>query len=69
VSPCFFIPGPAAATSAGLRAALDDEPMIELRRAIRAGQRRECESCVCSMWREPIEIADLQFPRWRHARV
>ena len=25
--------------------------MVELRRAIRAGERRECERCVCSMYR------------------
>ncbi|HEU4781541.1 MAG TPA: radical SAM/SPASM domain-containing protein [Steroidobacteraceae bacterium] len=71
VAPCFFIPGPAAAVApdAGLRAALDSEPMIELRRAIRAGERRECERCVCSMWRDPVETADRRFPRRPHAGV
>jgi MoaA/NifB/PqqE/SkfB family radical SAM enzyme len=53
-APCFFIPAPAGiAPGTSLRAALESEPMIELRRAIRAGERRECERCVCSMWREP----------------
>jgi hypothetical protein len=26
--------------------------MVELRRAIRDGERRECERCVCSMYRQ-----------------
>ena len=53
VAPCFFIPGPALGSSAtGLAAALESQPMVDLRRAIRAGERRECERCVCSMWRD-----------------
>jgi len=68
VAPCFFIPGPAdSAPGTALRTALGSDSMIELRRAIRAGERRECERCVCSMWREPREFADRQFPRSAHA--
>jgi len=68
VAPCFFIPGPAdAAPGTPLGAALGGDSMIELRRAIRAGERRECERCVCSMWREPREFADHRFPRSAHA--
>lgn len=67
VSPCFFIPGPAAARGLSLSAALDGAPMIELRRAIRAGERAECERCVCSMYREPAELASLRLPRRAHA--
>jgi len=55
VSPCFFIPGPAAAIGAGIEAQLTSAPMAELRRAIRAGERSECTRCVCSMYREPGE--------------
>lgn len=62
VAPCFFIPGPPA-RGATLRAALEDAPMIELRRAIRAGERTECARCVCSMYREPAELAALRLPR------
>ena len=70
VAPCFFIPGPTdIAPGNALRAALESESMIELRRAIRAGERRECERCVCSMWREPREFADSHFPRSAHAGV
>jgi len=52
VSPCFFIPGPASAVGEGLATQLAGAPMVELRRAIRNGERRECERCVCSMYRQ-----------------
>lgn len=53
VSPCFFIAGPADACSRdGLDQALDRSDMVALRTAIRAGERPECATCVCSMWRE-----------------
>jgi MoaA/NifB/PqqE/SkfB family radical SAM enzyme len=57
VSPCFFIPGPTdSAAAADLSAALDSEAMRELRADIRASRRRECERCVCSLWRDPAEL-------------
>ena len=60
VSPCFFIPGPPDAVARdGLDDALNIEPMLDLRRAIRSGQRAECARCVCSLWRDPEEQADL----------
>ena len=62
VAPCFFIPGPALAPHApDLGAALASEPMRELRSAIRGGRRRECERCVCSMWRDPAALARETF--------
>ena len=67
VSPCFFIPGPAESGAQSLEAALTSPPMVELRRAIRAGERAECRRCVCSMYREPAELARLQLPRRAHA--
>lgn len=60
VQPCFFISGPAEATLRHNVAPLDDlsntlnsEPMRKLRGSIRAGERAECQTCVCSMWRDP----------------
>ena len=54
VQPCFFIPGPPDAEAWGdFRSALDSEGMAARREEIRAGQRPECSTCVCSMWREP----------------
>lgn len=53
--PCFFIAGPtqAAALTSGLDAALNSAPMTALRAQIRAGQRPECATCVCPLWRTP----------------
>jgi MoaA/NifB/PqqE/SkfB family radical SAM enzyme len=65
VSPCFFIPGPTRGEN--LRPALGREPSVELRRAIRAGERPECARCVCSMYRTPVDLADEAFPRRTHA--
>ncbi len=57
VAPCFFIAGPAHAPRAPeLVEALASEPMRALRAAIRAGQRPECERCVCSMWRDDAAL-------------
>jgi Fe-coproporphyrin III synthase len=61
VQPCFFISGPAgiAAVSSGIEdlpAALNSRPMAALRSSIRAGERAECKTCVCSMWRDPEGI-------------
>lgn len=66
VQPCFFISGPAQATlyanGAGfedLAGALNDERMATLRRAIHAGARAECKTCVCSMWRDTSNLERL----------
>jgi len=62
VSPCFFIPGPLASFArADLGAALNADPMTELRGDILRGLRPECARCVCSMWREPERRAAADF--------
>jgi Fe-coproporphyrin III synthase len=61
VQPCFFIEGPvdARVSSAGadsnddLTRVLNRGDLSALRRTIRVGARRECKTCVCSMWRDP----------------
>jgi Fe-coproporphyrin III synthase len=63
VAPCFFIPGTAAVSGTGIAAALASTQMVDLRRAIRAGERHECQRCVCSMYREPAELAAMRLPR------
>jgi MoaA/NifB/PqqE/SkfB family radical SAM enzyme len=69
VAPCFFIPGPGATTHGGLTAALAAEKMVQLRGAIRAGERGECTRCVCSMWRDPATFGseDFLLPARQHA--
>ncbi len=64
VQPCFFISGPGEAAGVhGSGAPLDDlsstlngERMSALRASIRAGERAECKTCVCSMWRDPQRL-------------
>lgn len=54
VQPCFFISGPSElSTSEGLARAVDHDAMRALRSAIADGERHECKTCVCSMWRDP----------------
>jgi MoaA/NifB/PqqE/SkfB family radical SAM enzyme len=55
VQPCFFIPGPGTSAADGdLGRVLDQPEMVALRKSIRAGQRAECVSCVCSLYRESL---------------
>lgn len=67
VSPCFFIAGPESAAGT-LRAQLEHPAMQELRAAIRAGRRGECQRCVCSMWRD-LSYGEMSFslPEAAHA--
>jgi hypothetical protein len=61
VAPC-FIPAPALAPrSPDLVGSLVSQPARALRASIRAGERRECAKCVCSMWREPLALTDEAF--------
>jgi Fe-coproporphyrin III synthase len=58
VQPCYFIKGPADAVLRAvapdpLGEVLESEAMGALRTAIRGGQRAECRTCVCSIWRDP----------------
>jgi Fe-coproporphyrin III synthase len=56
VHPCFFIEGPTDAARSALPLALRGESMQQLREAIRKGDRSECKSCVCHMWRDLDQI-------------
>jgi len=68
VAPCFFIPGGPAVAGQGIATALESPPMVELRRAIRAGERPECHRCVCSMYREPEALTVPRAAERTHAR-
>jgi MoaA/NifB/PqqE/SkfB family radical SAM enzyme len=62
VRPCFFIPGTPEATLAGagaLEPALNNPAMSALRAAIRAGERPECTTCVCPLWRDVGDASTL----------
>jgi Fe-coproporphyrin III synthase len=62
VQPCFFIGGPAQPKVVDdLPEVLNGAAMVSLRRDIRQRRRAECNTCVCSMWREPSRLADSGF--------
>ena len=62
VSPCFFIPGPEETRATqGLAVALNASNMRSLRHAIRDGRRKECATCVCSLWRDPANVPALRL--------
>jgi MoaA/NifB/PqqE/SkfB family radical SAM enzyme len=66
VQPCFFISGPADAQlsetggrlGGDLTDVLNGGGMSSLRAAIRDGQRAECKTCVCSLWRDTTQLAN-----------
>jgi Fe-coproporphyrin III synthase len=60
VQPCFFISGPWGARLPGLPGVLNGADMVSLRAAIRAGERSECKTCVCSLWRNPGNFASAE---------
>jgi len=67
IAPCFFIAAAEPGGATGLRATLASEASSGLRADIRAGRRRECERCVCSMWREPEAMTrPLRLPEAAH---
>jgi MoaA/NifB/PqqE/SkfB family radical SAM enzyme len=69
VQPCFFISGPPNLSSnEGLARALDADAMRELRSAIADGERHECKTCVCSMWRDPAVFRSFLTPSAAQAR-
>ena len=61
VQPCFFIAGPAGARLPDLPGVLNGSDMRDLRRAIHAGERGECKTCVCSLWRNPVNFESAEF--------
>lgn len=62
VSPCFFISGPESTRrDETLRDALNDHEMTALRASIAAGEKPECRTCVCSMWRDTEELSENSF--------
>jgi MoaA/NifB/PqqE/SkfB family radical SAM enzyme len=63
VRPCFFIPGTAEARARDdIASALNSDGMQRLRATIQAGQRPECATCVCSIWRDQEDSSALLLP-------
>ena len=64
VRPCFFIPGTGDADVHGkdLADALNLDGMGRLRASIRRGERSECATCVCPLWRDTAHMQQLGLP-------
>jgi Fe-coproporphyrin III synthase len=59
LQPCFFIAAPdTQAPGQGVMAALNEDSMTELRAQIRAGNKRQCATCVCSLWRDLDRVGE-----------
>jgi len=61
LQPCYFIDGATRLDGQPLAQALNAPAMAALRRDIRAGQRPECKTCVCSMYRSPRQLVSGQW--------
>lgn len=51
--PCYFLPTGGTVADQPLSEALNTPDLIALRAAYRAGQRTECDRCVCPLYRGP----------------
>lgn len=61
LQPCYFISGVSRLNGGALETALNTPEAVALRRDIREGRRRECATCVCSMWRGPSGLLLQDF--------
>jgi MoaA/NifB/PqqE/SkfB family radical SAM enzyme len=69
VQPCFFISGSGASAASGdLAGPLNSHAMRALRGSIQAGERLECKTCVCSMWRDLDSVETKILPAARSSR-
>lgn len=49
--PCYFLPSMGKVNGAPLHAAINAPEALELRRAYRQGERAECRTCVCPLYK------------------
>ncbi len=62
LQPCYFITSSVThAPPSELRQDLNSPELITLRHVIRAGQRPECKTCVCSIYRSPRALLTTDF--------
>jgi MoaA/NifB/PqqE/SkfB family radical SAM enzyme len=53
VRPCYFLPAVGRLNGASIRETINGDAAAALRQAYRAGQRSECERCVCPLYKGP----------------
>lgn len=56
LQPCYFLPAWGRLNGRKLGEALNDDAAVELRKAYSAGQRPECRSCVCPLYKGPRSL-------------
>jgi Fe-coproporphyrin III synthase len=70
VHPCFFISGPKLTVEGnGLAGVLNSSELMGLRADIRNGQRAECKTCVCTLWRNPADFSTWNVLQSRQHRI
>jgi MoaA/NifB/PqqE/SkfB family radical SAM enzyme len=57
--PCYFLPTMGKVNGTSLREAINSPDALELRRAYRHGERAECQSCVCPLYKGARALARL----------
>lgn len=57
--PCYFLPAYGKINGATLPTTLNSEPAQALRQAYRRGQRRECTTCVCPLYKSPRALLGM----------
>ena len=57
--PCYFLPSWVTMSGRRLADAVNDEGALALRRAYRAGERPECGTCVCPLYKGPRALLGL----------
>ncbi len=56
LQPCYFLPAWGKLNGRRLPEALNDEEAVALRKAYSTGQRPECKSCVCPLYKGPRSL-------------
>lgn len=57
--PCYFLPAVGKVNGVPLHEALNSPAALDLRRAYRRGERVECQSCVCSLYKGARALAGM----------
>jgi MoaA/NifB/PqqE/SkfB family radical SAM enzyme len=54
--PCYFLPSWGKLNGRPLHDALNDPAALDLRKAYRSGERHECKTCVCPLYKGPRSL-------------
>lgn len=57
--PCYFLPAMGKVNGTSLHDAINTPAALDLRRAYRSGERSECQSCVCPLYKDARALVRL----------